>query len=74
MLRGLLAFKIRDNQKLCRKDFFGIKVFRRNPFLAESVLFIKFRVKCIEVFAVQLFLDDSQAFAETLVVYDLALS
>jgi hypothetical protein len=54
-------------------DCCGELRFRSSPFLKKALLFIKFRIERIEVFAVQLFLDDSQAFSETLVVYDLTL-
>ena len=33
---------------------------------------VKLRVKCIEVFAVQIVLNDSEAFAKSLIVYDFA--
>lgn len=37
-------------------------------------VFVKFRVECIEIFAIQMFLDDSKTFTESLVMYDLTLS
>ena len=37
-------------------------------------LFVKFRIESIEVAAVKLILYDPQAFAESLVMYDLTLS
>lgn len=47
------------------------------PFLAVTStiwIFVKFRIECIEIFAVQMFLDNSKTFTESLVMYDLTLS
>ena len=44
-------------------------------FICRSIrLFVKFRIESIEVAAVKLILYDPQAFAESLVMYDLTLS
>ena len=50
--------------------------FRRslcNCTLPKRGLFVEFGVKCIEITAVKLFLHEPEAFAESLIVYDLAL-
>ena len=50
--------------------------FRRslcNCTLRKRGLFVEFRVKCIEITAVKLFLHEPEAFAESLVVDDLPL-
>lgn len=51
----------------------GTGIFLMFRYKQQILLFVKLRIECIEVPAVQLFLDNSQAFAEALVVYDLSL-
>lgn len=42
--------------------------------VTDIFLFVKFRVECVEVLAVQLILNDAQALAEALVVDKFTLS
>ena len=64
--------KRRAYDTMIRPCVFCCLIFGLRPLAA--LLHVEFRIDCVEVFGVEIILNDSQTFTETLIVHDFALT
>lgn len=71
----MIAHKAKTNAErmiTVRPCVFCCLIFRLRPL--AGMLHVEFRIDCVEVFGVEVILNDSQTFAEALIVHDFALT